>query len=312
MPYSNYPNGFSPGVGTGAIVRGLPLLQTYSGNILWVHSSGGNRGTFESPFTTLEIAMNSASAYDIIMVKAGHAEAISAATTFLCDVANVQIVGMGIGRQRPVITFDTATTASIPVSVANVAFYNMIFSANFADIVAPFTLTTANNFALVGCGIKATATNMNFLYVVDTNATSNDADGLTLVGNKWIEPDLATVSMVKMDGTNDEITVNENYVSLGVQNNKAALITIANGKIITNLDMDSNRVFRLNTDTATGAILVHTDGSTNTGTITRNLVQHADVAAELLVTASAGFATINNYASGVAGASGYLLPAADS
>lgn len=33
---------------------------------------------------------------------------------------------------------------------------------------------------------------------------------------------------------------------------------------------------------------------------------------EVLVTASAGFGVFQNFASGVAGASGYLLPAADS
>jgi uncharacterized membrane protein YeaQ/YmgE (transglycosylase-associated protein family) len=43
-----------------------------------------------------------------------------------------------------------------------------------------------------------------------------------------------------------------------------------------------------------------------------NQCQHADVAAEILVTASSGFGFFGNLASGVAGASGYTLPAADS
>jgi hypothetical protein len=76
--------------------------------------------------------------------------------------------------------------------------------------------------------------------------------------------------------------------------------------------MVKTRVFRLNTDTATGAILLHTNGSTLSGIVAENFVQHADTAAELLITASSGLGVFENRASGVAGASGYLLPAADS
>ncbi len=68
----------------------------------------------------------------------------------------------------------------------------------------------------------------------------------------------------------------------------------------------------MNTDTATGAILITTDSSSNTGVIKHCHVQHADTAAEVFVTASSGFGFFENRASGVAGASGYTLPTADS
>ena len=265
-------------------------------------------------FATIDAAVNActAGAGDVILVAKGHTETISNATSINLDIAGITIIGLGAGNDRPVITFDTATTTTIPVSAANITVKNMILTANFADIVSVFTLTTAKNFRLEGCYIKATATNMNFLYVVDTNATTADTDGLTIVNCKWIEPDLATKSMVKMDGTNADITIANNFVQLGVLNNNAILVAIATGKIITNAQIIGNRCFRLNTDSATGALLVTTDGSTNSGIIANNFVQHADTAAELLVTASSGFGTFLNYASGVPGASGYLLPAADS
>lgn len=318
---SNYPNGFT----NGLTIRGLPVHTAYPGKVFWVSNattlqqgqrggSDGNKGTFESPFATVDYAIGqcTASRGDIIFVKPGHAETISNATTILADVAGVAIIGLGTGSMRPTFTFDTATTASIPVSAANVAFKNCIFTANFADIVAPFTLTTAKHFTLEGCHIKATATNMNFLWVIDTNATTADADGLSITGCKWIEPDLATRSMVKLDGINADIEVLDNYVALGVNNNKPALIEAATGKVGNHMRIGRNRVYRLNTDTATGAILYHTDGTTSSGVVFDNTVQHADVAAELLVTASDALGVFNNLASGVAGASGYLLPAADS
>jgi hypothetical protein len=159
--------------------------------------------------------------------------------------------------------------------------------------------------------VKATATNMNFIYVVDTNATTADADGLSITGCKWIEPDTATESMVKMDGTNADVRIENNQVTLGVKNNAAALMVIATGKVVTAGSIRGNNVYRLNTDTATGAILIHSDG-TNTGIVADNFAQHADTAAELLVTATSGWGVFDNKASGVAAASGYLLPAADS
>lgn len=319
--YSNYPGGFANGV----TIRDVPIINSHPGKVYWVSNastlqrgqrggSNSNKGTYDSPFSTLAYAVTQciANRGDVIFIKPGHAETISSATALTLSIAGVAIIGLGLGASRPTFTLDTATTATINVTAANIAIKNCIFSANFADIVSFFTLTTARNFTLECNLFKATATDMNSLYVVDTNATTADCDGLSIIGNKWIEPDTATLSMIKMDGTNDSITVTGNYLSLGVNNNKAAIAAIATGKIITNADIGSNRVFRLNTDSATGAILVTTDGSTNTGMIYSNFVQHADTAAEVLVTASAGFGVFENFASGVAGASGYLLPAADS
>lgn len=264
-------------------------------------------------FTTLDAAVSAcvANRGDFIYVMPGHTETISNATTLVLDVAGVTIVGLGNGLKRPTFTFDTATTATVAVSAANVTVKNLVFTANFADIVSVFTLGAAKDFVLDGCLIKATATNMNFLYVVDTNTTTADADGLTVQNCTWIEPDAATLSMVKMDGDNSRVVIKGNYVELGVNNNKAALVAIITGKSLFNSQIVENTVYRLNTDTATGAILVTTDQSDNSGVIAKNIVQHADTAAELLVTASSGFGTFLNYASGVAGASGYLLPATD-
>lgn len=320
MP-SNYPNGFT----NGLTIRGLPVHTAYPGKVFWVSNattlqvgqrggSNGNKGTFESPFSSINYAITQCTANrgDIIFVKPGHTETISASGDITASIAGVAIIGLGTGSMRPTITFDTIISANIVVSAANVAFKNMIFTANFADITSVFNTTTAKFLTIEGCYIKATATNMNFLNVVDTNTTTADTDGLALIGNKWIEPDLATLSMVSMDGTNADVTFDSNFVVLGVNNNKAALLTIATSKVCTALNMVNNSVYRLNTDTATGAILAHTDGTTNSGIVAWNVAQHADTAAELLITASAGWGEFDNKASGVAGASGYLLPAADS
>jgi len=321
MSLSNYPYGFSNGV----TIRGIPIQQSQPGKVYFVNNStaiaeggiggsNGNDGTYQKPFSTVDYAVGRCTAGrgDIIFVMPGHAETLSTATSLNLDVAGIAIVGLGSGNSRPTFTLDTATTTTIPVTAANIAIANCIFTANFADIVSVFTLTAAKNFCLDSCRIKATATNMNFLNVVDTGTTSNDVDGLVVNDCIWVEPDLATLQLVKMDGTNERIVITGNRLTLGVNNNIPALMAIATGKVVTASRIASNIVYRLNTDSATGGLLITTDGSTNSGVVANNFVQHADTAAEILVTASSGFGFFDNKASGVAGASGYLLPAADS
>lgn len=318
---SNYPHGFTNGV----TIRGVPLQQSQPGQVFFVNNSSvladggvagsnGNPGTYQRPFSTLDYAVGRCTAGrgDIIFIMPGHAETLSTATALNLDVAGVAVLGLGAGTSRPTFTLDTATTTTIPVSAANITIKNCIFTANFADIVSVFTLTTAKNFCLEDVCVQATATNMNFLYVIDTSATTNDADGLTVINPTWIEPDTATMSFVKCDGTNAAWYFKGGLLVLGVRNNTASLIAIATTKILTALTVDGVSVYRLNTDTATGALLITTDVATNTGIIRHCYLQHADTAGELIVTATSGLGFFDNSMSGVAGASGYLLPAADS
>lgn len=317
---TSFPHGFANGV----TIRNLPILQTNPGQVFFVNNSGVlpdncygasdyNKGTYTAPMSTIAgaLAQCVADRGDIIFLMPGHAETVSAASGLTISKAGVTIVGLGFGTKRAKITLGTANTATIAVTADNVAIKNVLLVPNFLDIATCFALTTAANFTLDTCEFSY-GTSLDFVSCVSTNTTSNNADGLTIMGCIWRDVATSNTSMVLMNGTNDRVTFDSNYVNLGVNNNKACLVNIANGKIITNLYMVNNRVYRLNTDTATGGILLHTNGSTNSGIVAGNFAQHADTAAELLITASSGLGVFNNYASGVAGASGYLLPAADS
>ena len=158
-------NSFPYGVVIGGIPTGIPT----SGDVYWVDSGAANAadandGTLDFPLATIDGAINkgTASQGDIIMVKAGHTETISNATTLNADKAGIKVIGLGEGTARPTITLDTATTATIPVSAANFSFENFIFYANFADIVALFTLTTAKYFKCVNCDFLPLAVDMDF------------------------------------------------------------------------------------------------------------------------------------------------------
>jgi hypothetical protein len=309
VPSSNYPNGFSSGI----TIRGIPLVQSHPGRVFWVGNasaaqlsghkgaSDGNKGAFDAPFSTLDTAIGKCvtSRGDIIFVKPGHAETISSATALAADVAGVAIIGLGIGSLRPAFTFDTATTATIPVSAANVTFKNCIFTANFADIVSVFTLTTAKYFTLEDCYVKATATNMNFIHVIDTNATTADANGLYIDNLKWIEPDGATLALALVDGTNDDWELKNSYLNLGGTTTVAMGFTIATGKVLTNLKVTDNIGIKVGQTDGSAGVWMSTDGSTNTGYFARNYSENTDPAGNILMTATSGIGFgPDNYHSG--------------
>jgi len=252
-----------------------------------------------------------ASRGDKIYVAPGHTETISSATALALDVAGISIIGIGEGSKVPTITLDTADTATIAVSVADVVIENVIFSANFADIASLFTLTTAKNFTLRRCQFKATATNMNFLTLVTAGATANAADGLTFEDCSWVEPDTATSTMITLAGDLDGLTVKGCYLNLGVNTSDLpAIAIVATGKDVTNVHIEDNDVIRLND---ANPLLITADTTTaNTGIVKNNRVRHLDTASELLVTAGTNIGFFDNKATAVIDKSGYLLPAADS
>lgn len=264
-------------------------------------------------FTTIALAKAQcvAGRGDLILVAPGHTESITSATALTMSISGVNVVGCGAGSQRPVITLDTANTATINVTAAGVAFKNCVFVANFLNVASLFTLTTAADFQVIGCEIRDTSTVLNFVAIVTTAATSNAADGLVLDNNKFFLL-IATGAtlLVSAVGTNDRWTISNNYYTTPTTGT-GAVIPIATGKILTNLRMFKNIFNLVQTTGVTTGILITTDGSTNTGAIYDNYIKGLDATTEILVTASSGFVFFNNFYSGAADKSGYLLPAAD-
>lgn len=320
MGLSNYPNGFN----NGLTVRGMPIQIGYPGRVFFLNNtsvlapqgiggSDSNPGTYQKPFLTLAGALLqcAASRGDIIMVMPGHAETVSSSTALSMNVAGVLVVGLGTGALRPKWTLDTATTATINITAAQVGFINCLFLANFAAVAACFTLTTAKDFALVDCECRDTSSILNFVTIVTTAATSNAADGLWLERTNRFGAGATNAScLVKMVGTNDRPLIRDCYVT-HTATTDAGLMPISTGKIITNAIIDRNVLNLVGSTGATTGTCITTDGTTNSGIFCRNFVQSLDATTEILVTASSGLIFDQNYSSAVADKSGYLLPAAD-
>lgn len=307
MPTSNYPNGFANGV----TIRGVPVTVTNPGNVFWVDSgagSNGNKGTFDRPFATIDYAIGrcTASNGDIIFVRPGHTETVSAAGGIAADVAGVAIIGLGKGSLRPTITLDTATAATVTISAANVTMHNLKFVAGFADIVAMITVT-ATDAHIDMCEFVESGANLNWVDVIDCSGADNTADGLTVTNCRVMGVDAGCDSLIEITGDIDRLTVEGNFVNIDTAT-ATAMIECATGKDVTNGIIRGNVYQTLKT---AGDLLIDNDTDANSGIIAHNLVAHADTAGEVVLDAG-GMYPFENYASGVTTASGYLLPAVDS
>ena len=320
MGMANFPSGIMQGIN----LRGLPLQVAHPGEIFWVNNttvkavnaidgSDANNGDYHHPLATIDAAINkcTASRGDKIIAMPGHSETLSNATSLVLDVAGIALIGLGAGTLRPKIIMDTATTTTIPVSAANISFTNFVFSANFADIAEPFTVT-ATDFLLQDCKLTQEATNMNFVEIVDSGTTDDEIDGISFIRCEWIEPDTATTSLVNVDCDIDRLTILDCHINLGINGVLSSLAEVAAGKDLTNVNIRRNYVSRLVTASAVQLITFVDTTTTNTGIMEDNRCRSLDVAGELLLTAGTNISLYNNTSSSAVDASGYVLPAIDS
>lgn len=287
----------------------LPSYADFQQEFKGQDGDGGNR-IFPSIVAAIADANVVSGRGDVLLVLPGHTETISSATALTMSKAAIVVLGLGFGATRPTITLDTANTATINVTAAQVVFQNCVFVANFLAIAACFTLTTAKDFQLLNCEFRDTSSVLNFLNIVTTAATSNAADGLNISGcNMFLLATSGAVTLLSALGTNDRVMVSGNYYSTPTTN-AGAVIPIAAGKILTNFRLIGNLFNLVNaTGTATGYIIT-TNGSTNTGFIDGNR-DHALPTTPLFCTASSGFVYGANLHSDQADLQGYLVPAAD-
>jgi hypothetical protein len=215
--FSNYPNGFNNGV----TIRGMPLTMSYPGNVYWVDGSSttpvrgavggqdGNPGTFTQPFATIDYAIGKCAANrgDIIMVKPGHTETVSAAGGITLDVAGVAIVGLGLGSLRPTINF-TATDSTFLMSAANCLIHNLLFTGGIDAVVSPIVVSAADNI-INRCELRdvtgqmtdgilttAGATRLQILNHVHNGAAAAGTNAaIAIVGGSGIE-----ITIDRMDG----------------------------------------------------------------------------------------------------------------
>lgn len=319
---SSFPGGFPAGLS----VLGMPLVfPNAQGQVFYVNNStaslsagqslgsDGNKGTFNKPLATLQAAINRciSGAGDTIIVGPGHAENIASATALAINKAGINIIGMGVGDNRPTFTLTTANTAKIVVSSANVSIVNCVFVANFLNIANLFDLTTAKGFNFDSCEVRDTSAILNFLNIFQLSATSNANDGLRIVNNRVsLLAASGVCNLVSFRGIINRCDITDNLYS-ALTTNGGAVLVFATGKYATNLFVGRNRFLLVNASgTATGLIAV-SDTATHVGLVHDNFVRTL-ATTPLLVTASTGLSFLDNKFQHTADRSGLLSPAVDS
>jgi hypothetical protein len=309
MPISNYPNGFPNGVS----IRGLPVLNTYAGNIFWVNSATGsnaNKGTRQKPFATLDYAMGRCTANngDIIMVAPNHAETITGAGGITHDVAGVSVVGLGNGNQRPRFLMDAGTTVTYLISAADAYVENLVFASGHADVVTCFNVTGA--YAWINdCEFVDNVVNENFLSGISATGADNTADGLKVTNCRFMTPDAATLGFIMTTG-DVEFLVCQNNIVVSEGTGLATMITNATGKDMKRCDVRWNF---LSSKATAGNLFISNDTASpnNSGIIAHNRCRHADVTTTHTMGAVGGCGFFDNLSTSLDSASGFVLPAID-
>jgi len=300
MPMSNYPNGFDSGVA----IRGNPIAVTHPGKIFWVSNattlltgqrggSNGNKGTFDSPFATIDYAIGQCTANrgDIIMVKPGHAEAVTS-TSIACDVAGVSIVGLGKGAMKPVLTFG-ATDSRINVTAANCTWQNFRFTAGIGDVVtAVLHATAAQNTQYLDIEFYATST-FNFINGYTLGA-ANISDGCRWERNYLRTADAGQLALVITAAAHNDLKFYDNYV---VHAAAAAGLLTAGAADLLGLSVKRNHVQTGQTDGAVGTLVI-TTSTASSGSITDNDVKTADAAANVAIPIASKVYAARNYVAG--------------
>lgn len=213
---TNFPGGVSS--------FGVPVLpgignNVYSGNVFWVDSTstqkadGAGGGSYDQPFATINFASTQCTdnKSDVILVKPGHIETVTAAAGLDFNVAGITVIGLGTGSDRPTIRFTTATTADMNIDASNITMVNFIFEARVELLAAPIDVNaTDTTFINIETrDIDGVGSCTNFI-VCDANADRLLIDGHRHIGTStsgtW-----SPISVVSLTGGDDIIIRNINY-----------------------------------------------------------------------------------------------------
>ena len=282
-----------------AFVKDHPAYQSADGVV-----------TVAAVYNTVDDAIGACTAGqgDIIYVCEGHTETVTA-TSIAHDVAGISVIGLGSGQNRPTFTFGAAA-ATITVSGANGTWKNCRFVANFLDVASAFTLGAAKGFTLEGNSFTETSSSLNFLSIVTTGSTDNDADDLVVRGNFWQGLNTTPLAFISILAAEKGLLIENNDVFLDATSG-GEFITLSS-KIISGARIRNNRHIVVGATGTTTGIFLTGSGTTSKGLVSDNFVASLDTTTELLFTAGTGLVYFRNEYTGVADKSGYILPAIDS
>jgi hypothetical protein len=162
-------------------------------------------------YTTLTSALAAcvASRGDVILALPGYTESISAAAGVAIATVGVSIIGLGNGSLRPTITFDTATSATMTITAANVTLDNLIFTQAFDAIVSPIVISAAG-VTIKNCYFMTANASYQCTQMILTTAAANN---LTISGNRFVGTvDAGTTAAITIVGGDNAVITNNDFI----------------------------------------------------------------------------------------------------
>lgn len=264
---------------------------------------GGNH------FTTISQALTACRAYrgDVIVVRAGYTQAISAAAGLDFNVAGVTVVGEGGRAGMPVITLDTTVNADVDITAADVTLENLHFAAGFPDITHCIDITAAGA-TIRNCVFSDTSA-FNFLIAITLGVEDNDSDHTTIEKCQFLALDTSNTHAIYIAKEQEAVSILGNFI-VGDYVGGGGPIEAGNAEEQLFILIRGNMIHNTATDAVTSIKIA--PGATNTGLMMWNYAAHADTDGDTpFIGVGLGF--FMNYGSGVMGtASGYLYPTVDS
>ena len=296
----------------GVVLRGMPILGLYPGNVYWVDSNGGgsSKGTFASPVATLAegTALCTANNADFVMIKPGHSETITGAGGITFDKAGVSYIGMGRYDSRPTFLMDGATTVTCLVTAAEVAVYNCKFLAGHASIVT-FATISAKGCRFDSCVFDQNTSGESFVSVFNTSTTDNAADGLELINNVMdFGTETDTLLPINLLKDSRDVKIIGNTIIGDMDTSTYAAIYSVNSEHHFNIEIAYNKVFTHHDQD--NIICISVGSTTSTGFIHNNYAKGEDDAgATPFIGAADGLGMFDNLWTGDASTSGFVYPA---
>ena len=297
----------------GIVLRGMPLLGMYSGDVYWVDSGGGgsSKGTFKNPVATLAegIALCTAGNQDMVMIKPNHSETITGAGGIALNKAGVSIIGMGHYDARPTFLMDGATTVTCLVTADDCTLYNCVFKAGHADI-AVFGTVTAKGFTCDSCTFMENTDDENFIGIWNCGTADNDYDGLQLLNNTFdSDKDAATLTPINLLKNSADVKIMGNTILGDFDSGAYAAIYSAAAEEHENIEIGYNKIWNAHDGNACICISIGTDK--DSGFMHNNYAKGFEAASSTPFLAAAGGirCIANLFDNGDAGASAFILPA---
>lgn len=187
-------------------------MQT-TGDIFYVDSVTGssvNPGDRpDKPMATIEQALGltgvRATKGDIIVALPGHAENISLSTSMVYKDAGVRVVGYGVGRARPVLTW-TATAGTIEMDTANCTLENVSLVSSISAVTVGINID-AVGCQLINCEMNWDETGDDFVRMVDPATFAR----VKILGCDFIAEDTAGTNEGIFLNDSDDIRIEGNY-----------------------------------------------------------------------------------------------------